>query len=151
MSSTQHHSGNGRVIAVHTLAWLFVAVALWDGAGLAAGGSKVTTSASYAALRLIPGGMRTWGVLLLAGAAAIAWGISQDSNGHPAALNRVLSVGVFYYGLWAVVIPFTWWKYHIVPGWGGPSKFAAFAFLYYVCARAVAPPRPPGRGSDGAA
>lgn len=132
-----------RAIAVHTLCWLLVAVALFDGGGLAFGDKSVTTSASYEALREIPGGMRTWGVILLGGAAAISWGIGEDSAGHPRALNRVLAVGVFYYGTWTIVIPLTWLHIHHIPAWGGPSKTALLAVLYFICARAVAPPKPP--------
>lgn len=141
-----------RAIAVHTLCWLLVGVALFDGGGLAFGGSDVSSSPSYAALREVPGGMRAWGVVLLAGAAAISWGIGEDSSGHPTALNRVLSVGVFYYGVWTIVIPATWAYEGVVPGWGAPSKSALLAILYFICARAVAPPKPPpGRSRTGAA
>lgn len=128
-----------RTIAVHAVCWLLVAVALWDGAGLAFGGEAVTSSRSYDALELVPGGMRAWGVLLLAGAVAVAWGIGQDTRGASRALNVCLSIGVGYYVLWAAVIPATWWYIGEVPAWGGPSKSALLAALYYLCGRAVAP------------
>lgn len=130
-----------RVLAVRTIAWLLVAVALYDGSGLAFGGPAFTSSDTYAALRLVPGGMRTWGVLLLAGAAAVAWGIHQEGAGHRTAFNRALAVGVGYYLLWSIVIPATWAKTGAIPAWGAESKFLLLLALYYACARAVAPRR----------
>lgn len=131
-----------RTIAVHTVAWLLVAVAAYDGAGYTAGGDQLATSPSFAALAAIPGGMRTWGVLLLAGAVSVAWGIGRDGIGHPRALNITLAVGVGYYLFWAGAIPYTWWKIGYIPAWGALSKPAILAALYYLCARAAAPHAP---------
>lgn len=142
-----HFPTQRRVVAVRTIAWLLVSVALYDGAGLAFGGPAFTGSDTYAALRLVPGGMRAWGVLLLVGAAAVAWGIGQEGAGHRRAFNTVLSLGAGYYLLWAVVIPGTWIKTGSVPAWGAESKVLLLLALYYACARAVAPRREAGSGA----
>lgn len=131
-----------KTIAVHTLAWVLVGVATWDGAGYAYGSDRFASSPSFAALSAVPGGMRTWGVLLLAGAVAVAWGIGRDSAGHPRVLNIVLAVGVGYYLFWTGAIPWTWIQLGYIPAWGALSKPAALAALYYLCARAAAPHTP---------
>ena len=131
-----------KTIAVHTVAWLLVAVAVYDGAGYAFGGDQVASSPSFAALASVPGGMRTWGFFLLAGAVAVAWGIGRDSAGHPRALNIVLAVGVGYCLFWAGAIPWTWFQLGYIPAWGAVSKPAILAALYYLCARAAAPHAP---------
>ncbi|MDR6861986.1 hypothetical protein [Phycicoccus sp. 3266] len=114
-------------------------MALFDGAGYAYGGNAVATSGSFAALSAVPGGMRTWGVLLLAGALAVAWGIGRDGHEHPRALNITLAIGVGYYLFFAGMIVAAWVSIGSVPAWGALSKPLAFAVLYYLCARAVAP------------
>jgi hypothetical protein len=124
---------------VHTIAWVLVGVAAYDGAGLLYGGNDFASSPTFAVLSSIPGGMRTWGVLLLIGAVAVAWGIGRDSSGHPRALNLVLAGGVAYYLFWTAVIPLTWIQLGHIPAWGALSKPAALAVLYFACARAVAP------------
>ena len=131
-----------RTIAVHTVAWVLVGVAAYDGAGYTYGSDRFASSPSFAALASIPGGMRTWGILLLAGAVAVAWGIGRDSAGHPRALNMVLAGGVCYYLFWAGAIPATWLNLGYIPAWGAVSKPAALATLYYLCARASAPHAP---------
>lgn len=136
-----HPRSPSRVVAVRWVAWLLVAVALWDGGGLTFGGPNVTRSASYAALELIPGGMRTWGVILLAGAIAVSWGIGRDGRGHVHALNTVLAIGVGYYVLWTVAIAGTWVWLGFVPAWTALSKPALLAVLYYLCGRGAAPHR----------
>jgi hypothetical protein len=136
-----------RVITVRIVAWLLVAVALYDGSGLTFGGDSFTGSETYAALRLVPGGMRTWGVLLLAGAVAVAWGIGKESFGNYRTLNVVLAIGFGYYLLWALVIPATWVYVETIPAWGAESKYLLIASLYYICARSVAPRREAGSTS----
>jgi hypothetical protein len=141
--SGAHRVGHApaKVIAVRTVVWLLVAVAVWDGAGLLVAGEDVASTRTYAALSLVPGGMRTWGALLLAGACALAWGIGRGG----AALNRVLSVGVAYYVVWTFVIPGTWVMLGEIPAWPAVSKPAFLAAMYYLCARATAPPPLPPR------
>lgn len=131
----------GPQIAVRAVCWPLVCVALWDGAGYAFGGPAVTSGPQYAALRLIPGGMRSWGVLLLLGAALVAWGIGQphDRRGRRR-FQWVLTGGVAYYTCWAFTVPATWLYLGSVPAWGAFTKSALIAFLYYLCARAVAAP-----------
>lgn len=138
-----------RTLAVHTVAWMLVGVAAYDGAGLAFAGGAVATTPTYAALQIVPGGMRTWGVVLLAGAIAVAWGIGRDGHGHPRALNITLSVGVGYYLMWALVIPGTWFWLGQIPAWGALSKHLLLAGLYFACARASAPPPRSSRTPDG--
>lgn len=132
-----------KTIAAKTIAWALVAVAVYDGAGFAFGGPSVTSSDSYVILRMVPGGMRTWGLLLLAGAVAVAWGIGREGQrGGSRALNRTLTVGVAYYAAWCFVLIGTWVLLGNIPAWGALSKPALLTLLYYMCARAVAPPHP---------
>lgn len=133
-----------RVITVRIVAWLLVAVALYDGSGLAFGGDALSSSNTFAALKLIPGGMRTWGILLLIGGAAVAWGIGRDSYGNYRTFNVVLAIGFGYYFLWALVVPATWVYMDEIPAWGAESKYLLLASLYYICARSVAPRREAG-------
>lgn len=138
----------GREIAVQAIAWLLVAVALYDGGGFAFGGEAVTGSPSYAVLRLVPGGMRFWGVALLVGAACVSWGLRR---GTAYQLQWVLAGGVAYYLTWAAILPVTWWRLGVIPAWGGESKVLLLAALYYLCGRAVAPPKHQRKGDRGPA
>lgn len=138
----------GRFLAVQTVAWLLVAVALYDGGGFAFGGDAVTSSPSYAALRMVPGGMRAWGVALLVGAACVSWGLRR---GTPYQLQWMFAGGVAYYLAWSATIPATWWRLGAVPAWGGESKVLLLAALYYLCGRAVAPPKHHRKGDRGPA
>ncbi len=128
-----------RAIALHTMAWFLVLVCTWDGIGLIVGGENVSGDNSYDILRMIPGGMRSWGGLAMLGAIAISWGIGRDGRGHPRALNSTLAVGVGYYCLWSIVIPATWILGHEIPAWGLESKQILLTCLYFACARAAAP------------
>ena len=128
-----------KVVAVKTLAWVLVAVSAYDGAGFLASGEELNTSDTYAALSLVPYGMKAWGALLLAGSVAVAWGIGRDDRGHPYALNATLAIGFGYYILWSFVVVATWVWLGYVPAWEALSKSVVLAFLYLACARAVAP------------
>lgn len=134
-----HTPHPSKAVAARTIAWILVGVAAYDGAGLLYGGDHVASSPTYNVLAQVPYGMRTWGVLLLAGAVAVAWGIGRDGAGHPRALNITLAGGVGYYIFWGSVIVFTWLRLGYIPAWTALSKPLLLAVLYYVCARAVAP------------
>lgn len=129
-----------RTVAAHTLAWGLVIHSIFVGGGYAWGGNTFATSPSFTILAAIPGGMRTWGILLLAGAVAVAYGIGRDGNGHDRALNVTLSGGVVYYVLWAGMIVAAWVELRAIPAWGALPYTLLMVFLYYLCARAVAPP-----------
>lgn len=129
-----------RTVAAHTISWFLVGVAIWDGAGYTYGGPRFATSQSFTVIAAVPGGMRTWGVLLLLGALAVAWGIGRDGRGHNKALNTTLTVGVAYYLIWSGLIIAGWFAVGGIPAWGALSKSLLLAALYYACARAVAPP-----------
>ncbi|QIM20534.1 hypothetical protein G7075_20020 [Phycicoccus sp. HDW14] len=123
------------------VAWCLVGKAAADGTGYAYGGNAVATSDSFALLRTVPGGMHSWGVLLLAGAIAVAWAIGRDGRGHPRALNITLTVGVVFYLVYAGLVAGSWVALHRIPAWGAPSTPLLLACLYYGCARQFAPSR----------
>ncbi len=128
-----------RVIALHFIVFILIAVAGGYGMWLVAFGDAVATSPTYTILRTIPGGMRTWGVCLVTGAVLMAWAVGRDTRGHPRALNIVLAGGVFYYVLWSLILIRTWQELQAVPAAGALVYNAAFAVIYYGCARASAP------------
>lgn len=121
------------------VAWCLVGKAAADGTGYAYGGDAVATSDSFAVLRQVPGGMHTWGVLLLAGAIAVAWAIGRDGRGHPRALNITLTVGVVFYLVYGGLVASSWVYLHQIPAWGALSTPLLLACLYYGCARQFAP------------
>ena len=126
-------------VAAHTIAWIIIVFTTVEGVGYAYGGNGVATTPSYLVLSAVPGGMRTWGVLLLASALAIAWGIGRDSDGHPRALNATLAAAAGLNILWASAIFWAWYVLHAIPAWSAPSKALLLVTLSYACARAVAP------------
>lgn len=134
-----HAPHPSKVVAVKTLAWVLVAVSAYDGAGFLASGDEINTSDTYAALSLVPYGMKAWGFLLLAGSVAVAWGIGRDDRGHPYALNTTLAIGFGYYFLWSFVLVATWLWLGYIPAVEALSKSLVLCILYLVCARAVAP------------
>jgi hypothetical protein len=137
-----------RALTVHMVCWALVGVCLFDGLGLAYGGDRVARTSTYDVLRLVPGGMKTYGILLILGAVSLAWALGKTSNPlRPRAAARwlqfILGFGVGYYVFWSVCIPFAWWHAHQLPAaWPALSKYVLLAFLYFACARAVAPARP---------
>jgi hypothetical protein len=136
-----------RTITVRSVCWALVTVDFVDGVGLAYGGERVAATSTYDVLRLIPGGMKSYGVLLLLGAVMLAWAIGQASHAADSRLAArwlqfVLSFGVGYYLFWSVCIPLAWWHSHDLPeAWPALSKYILLAALYFACARAVAPAR----------
>jgi drug/metabolite transporter (DMT)-like permease len=132
-----------RVVAVETLCWTLVAADFFDGFGLAVGGDEVATSPTYDVLRLVPGGMRTYGFALLLGSLclAVALILARPSRNSARIVQAVLSFGVGYNLLWVICIPAAWWHSHELPAaWPAVSKYALLAAIYFYCARAVAPP-----------
>jgi hypothetical protein len=132
-----------RVITVQTMCWAVVGVDLIDGVGLAVGGDRVTTTSTYDVLRLIPGGMRTYGILLLLGALSLALCLvfANPTRLSARILQAVLSFGVGYNLMWSLCIPAAWWHTHTLPSaWPAVSKYVLLATLYFFAARAVAPP-----------
>jgi hypothetical protein len=132
-----------RVITVQAMCWTVIGVNAVDGIGLAVAGDRVATTSTYDVLRLIPGGMRTYGVLLLLGALSLTLALvfANPSRLSARVLQAALSFGVGYNLMWVLCIPAAWWHAHTLPSaWPAVSKYALLATLYFFAARAVAPP-----------
>lgn len=128
-----------RTIGAQLVASILAFKAVTDGAAYTYAGGDVASSRTFYVASQVPGGMRTWGVLMMAIGMLVIWGAGRDSADHPKDFNRVLSAATAFYILWGGMIVGAWLKLQVVPAWGAPSTAAVFAALYYVCGRAVAP------------
>lgn len=131
-----------RSLAIRTVALVLAGWALVDGAGYFYAGDAGSTSATFAVLRGVPGGMRSWGAALLVGAALMFWAIGRDGVGRGRALHWALIGGFAYFALWTYLIVYTWAQLHGIPAWGAVTKPAGLAVFYYLAARKTAPFRP---------
>lgn len=105
-------------------AWGAAGVCMYDGGGYAAEGNRVAQGGSFAALRHIPGGMHTYGTIMLILAAAVFY---TSAKGGQAA--RVVLLCLFGFSI-GIVVALIWGMSisHEV-AWSAPSKWFLVAWL----------------------
>lgn len=131
--------------AVATISWRLALVgvlakAAWDAVGLLAGGSHVYASHSYDLLRLMPGGMRTYGVALAVLLCGTLLALSERVT-NTSALRWCLALLACWYVGWMLGVVGAWAR-HAPIAWGAVSSLAVISFFTILVARAT----PVGRG-----
>lgn len=101
------------------------AVSAWDGLGYLLGPRSWSASPGLVAFDRWPGGIRTYGLVLLLAALLTAGGVAGRSL-HVVRLGLAALVSV-----WAAHSLSVLWSWHLVgvTAWGGPTKGAGFALL----------------------
>lgn len=131
--------------AVATISWrsalaLVLLKAGADAAGLLLGGDRAYASRSYDLLRLAPGGMRVYGVIL--GALFIATVVCLGDSRYQKHLQVCLALIAGWYVGWLLGIVGSWWSRHAPMAWGTVPSLFVISALAVLVARAT-----PGRGS----
>ncbi|WP_433067280.1 hypothetical protein [Dactylosporangium sp. CS-033363] len=126
--------------------WQALAVAMavltfGQAAGMLTGGDAFYRSPAYHLLRMVPGGMRTYGALLLALAVAAAIGYGQTRAGSGRLLRVTLSLIAGWYVLWLLALAGTWAVDLVVYSWNGLLLNGLAAFVAVLVAAAVPPDR----------
>jgi hypothetical protein len=110
---------------------LWTLVVGWDAVGLLAFGDDGYASPSFDVLRLIPGGMRTYGPALaaLVVAGLVAYGRHRGGRGRSYVwLRLTLACVAVFYTAWCVAIVGAWWVHRQILSWGvGKLLFIAGA------------------------
>lgn len=130
--------------AVATISWrsclaLVLLKAGADAAGLLVG-DRAYASRSYDLLRLIPGGMRTYGFALAA--LFVATVLSIGDARYQRHLQVCLALLAAWYVGWLLGIVGSWWAKQTPPAWGVVPSLLVIAALAMLVARAT-----PGHGS----
>jgi hypothetical protein len=130
-----------RAVWWHALAVALAVVTLGQSAGMLIGGDRLYSATSYHLVIQVPGGIRTYGLILLLLGVATAFGYGQARAGHGRVLRRVLSLVAGWYVFWLLAIVGTWAVDLQLHGWNGLwlNGLAAFNAILVACA---VPPDP---------
>lgn len=123
------------------LAGALAAVTFGQAAAMLAAGDAVYASPGYHLLRDVPGGMRTYGLLLLLLGVATAIGYGQARAGAGGMLRLCLSLLAGWYVLWLVALVGTWALDLVVYSVTEAMLAALAAFVSVLVAAAVPPDR----------
>ena len=102
-----------------------------------AAGDHAYTGPSYDLLRQVPGGMRTYGLLLGAVFVATVWALVRRASLCDRLLRVCLSALAAWYVGWLVVICETWAAHRSVASWGAVGSLVVVAALAAMVARVV--------------
>lgn len=131
--------------AVRAISWraccgLLLLKAGGDTVGLLVGGDRAYASRSYDLLRMMPGGMRTYGFAL-----AVLFLVTIVSLGdarYQKPLQVCLALLAAWYVGWLLGIIGSWWARHAPMAWGVVPSLIVISALAMLVARAT-----PGHGS----
>lgn len=123
------------------LATALASVTFLQSLGMLIGGDSLYRSQSYDLVRQVPGGMRTYGVLLLALGVAVAIGYGQANGGSGWLLRRALACVAAWYAAWLVLMVGTWLVDWTVYGWNALPLNLLVSFVAVLVAAAVPPDR----------
>lgn len=111
-----------------------------DAAGLLLGGDRAYAARSYDLLRLVPGGMRTYGFALAVLFVVTVIALSDARTQRHLQVCMALLAG-WYVG-WLLAIVSAWWARNAPMAWGAVPSLIVIAALAFLVARAT-----PGHGS----
>lgn len=124
------------------VAWGITIMALIDGSTYAVRGNKVATGPSYAIIReQLPGGLKFYGVIMLAIACLIIYATARES----ANFSRKVMLGVFIFSAWMTSLTVAGWIYTHSFAISGLSKW--FLILWLSLWLAATVPKGGGRGA----
>jgi hypothetical protein len=110
--------------------WLVALGVLWDAAGmLGAAHSSAYNGPSYSVLRLAPGGMRVYGVILGALILVTVWAYGRSTSAHDGILKGCLSLLGGWYVMWTGALITGWLHAGSWAGVGGLGRTIAFAVM----------------------
>jgi hypothetical protein len=128
-----------RALWWHCLAVALAVVSLGQSVGMLVGGDRLYAGQGYALLREVPGGMRTYGVALLALGVLTAAGYGQARAGAGRLLRRCLAGVAGWYIGWLCALLGTWAIRLEIPAWNALWLNAFVAFTAVLVAAAVPP------------
>lgn len=109
--------------------------------GMIVYGDAGYTGASYDYVRRVPGGMRTYGFVLLVLFIILIYGFGQHQLGRSGVLRLGLALTAAWYAAWLVALATTCVLAHQLYSWSGICGNVFIAAIANLVARAVPPDR----------